>query len=374
MEGKIPYAGVEYMKYIVPEYYKNFQCKCGECRRPCCEGWPIRISMKEYFQLIGVSCSKKLRNKLDCALKICDEPSKEGYALLSTDWRGSCMLHREDGLCALQAELGVGHLPNVCRLYPRNAKQLTQICECSCSNSCEQVIELLMDLKEPMRFEEADLPFQAEFKIDLPPKKYEYCQKSIAVLQDRRLSLPERFIILGEALNCTGYSINRTTNRSLAFQILSSFDQYYESSVSISEYCEASQSYFGIKDNFSTKDLNDINMKYLSASKHLVAILPDWQLLFEQLLVNHMFYNNFPYTDHHNNMHDPFLSLVIMYSFLRFNLLGFMADKPRSEELTDFLAAMFRLIEHSNFNDIAVSLFERGQYPEQDSISQLLSI
>jgi len=283
------------MKYIVPEYYKNFKCKSGECRHSCCEGWPIRISTKEYYHLLGIKCSDELRVRLDFALKICLTPSNESNKQISTDWRGICKLHLEDGLCALQAELGESSLPEVCQLYPRSTKYLAEIYNCSCSNSCEGIVELLLNFKQTLLFEEKDLSLEPKFAINLSPIKYEFCKKSISIIQDRSLSIPERFINLGNFLNGTDIYLTKPDNLSFAFQLLSVFDQYFESSVSICDYSKTSQIYFGIEDkeSLSVEDLKIIHEKYLSASEHLESILPDWEILFEQLIVNHMFYNNF---------------------------------------------------------------------------------
>ena len=362
------------MKYLVPEYYKDFKCKNGECRHSCCDGWPIRISTKEYYHLLGIKCSDELRGRLDFALKICLEPSNGSYKQISTDWHGICMLHRDDGLCAIQAELGECCLPEVCQLYPRSTKNLGEIYNGSCSNSCEAVVELLLNYKKALLFEEKDLSIVPEFVIILSPIKYACCQKSISIIQDRSLTLPERFITLGNFLNGTDIGLEGPHDFSSAFQLLDVFDQYFESSSSIRDYSKVSQTYFGLegKEKLSVEDLKTILEKYISASEHLEFILPDWQILFEQLIVNHMFYNNFPYTDNQEKVNDAFLSLITMYSFLRFNILGYMSDKAISENLVDYLAAMFRLIEHSNFKHIAFLLFKKDTYAVEDCVSQLL--
>lgn len=362
------------MKYLVPEYYKDFKCKSGECRHSCCEGWPIRISTKEYYHLLGIKCSDALRVKLDNALKICLEPSNESYKQISADWHGICMLHGEDGLCTLQVELGASNLPEVCQFYPRSTKNLAEIHNSSCSNSCEEVVELLLNLKKTLLFEEKDLLVDPEFAMNLSSNKYACCKKSISIIQDRSLSLPERFINLGNFLNGADIYLASPDNLSFAFQLLDVFDQYYESNESISVYCKASQTYFDIdgKEELSVEDLNAILGKYISASEHLDSILPDWEILFEQLIVNHMFYNNFPYTDNLVKVNDAFLSLTTMYSFLRFNILGYMSDKTISENLVDYLAAMFRLIEHSNFKYLAFLLIKNEKYAAKDCVPQLL--
>jgi hypothetical protein len=114
--------------------------------------------------------------------------------------------------------------------------------------------------------------------------------------------------------------------------------------------------------------------RYASASEHLKFILPDWQVLFEQLLVNHMFYNIFPYNSNPEQETDAFLSLAIAYSFLRFNTLGYMADKTSMDELVDLFAAMFRLIDHSDFSYTSVQIFREENFSVQDFVPQLVSV
>ncbi len=324
--------------------------------------------------LLGIKCSDELRVRLDRALKTGFEPSNEAYKQISTDWRGICLLHREDGFCALQVELGEGSLPAICKLYPRSSTSITESNDCSCSNSCEGVVELLINMKMPLLFEEKDLLVDPEFEINLSPIQYECCKKSISIVQDRSLSLPERLITLGNFLNGSEIYDMSPDNLSSAFQLLDVFDQHFESSVSICDYRKATQVYFNIdgKEILSEEDLKLIHLKHFSASEHLELILPNWQMIFEQLLVNHMFYNHFPYSDNQEKVNDTFLSLTTMYSFLRFNILGYMSDKTISEDPVDYLAAMFRLIEHSDFMHTALILFRKEKYIVEACVPQLL--
>lgn len=364
------------MKFIVPDYYLDFNCKCGDCRHSCCEGWPVRISRKEYYRLLGSDCSSATRSKLDSALKVCLSPTGEAYAELSKDWNGLCKLHREDGLCALQAELGEEGMPEVCRQFPRNTKRISDSCECSCSNGCEAVVELLMGLKEPMSFVVTDISSAPKFEVKITSDAYEVCHKSIRILQDRSLSLPDRFLQLGNYLSDAPQFVRESAGRSLAYQVLLAFDRFYEDSTSIGEFCLISQRYYCVegKEKLSDEELQTIDDKYRSACKHLDTLLPDWPILLEQLMVNHMFYNRFPYTNPQINQQDAFLTLAIAYAFVRINLLGFMADQTDLVMLSDFFAAMFRLIDHSDFNNLAVKLFRQIKIPVQQCVPELLSL
>ncbi len=364
------------MKYIVPEYYQYFQCKCSNCRSSCCDGWPIRISKKEYFRLLGVTCSDQLRSRLDIALKVSPQPSNECYGLITTNWQGLCTLHLEDGLCALQLELGEPSLPEVCKRYPRNTRHNVEHNECSCSNSCEKVVELLLEKQQPLQFLEVDLLLEPEFLTVLNPIKYSSCQQSISLLQRRSLSLPERFLTLGNYLYGFQSSKDKPASLSEAYQLLLTMNHYYKRSRSISEYCQISQHYYGASDEetLSPKQLAVIAQRHQLASTILERTLPSWQVILEQLLVNHMFYNSFPYADKWENVCDIFLSLVCVYSFIKFNLLGNLQKKPTEETLTDIIAAMFRVIDHSSFKSVAISMSKEKNSSNDAMIAQLIYI
>ena len=44
----------ETQKYLVPDYFPEFSCKMGACRAACCVGWPVSITMDDYFRLLGM--------------------------------------------------------------------------------------------------------------------------------------------------------------------------------------------------------------------------------------------------------------------------------------------------------------------------------
>ena len=32
--------------FLMPDYYKDFSCKKGDCRFSCCKGWKVTFSLK----------------------------------------------------------------------------------------------------------------------------------------------------------------------------------------------------------------------------------------------------------------------------------------------------------------------------------------
>ncbi len=362
------------MKYIVPDFYLSFHCKCGECRHSCCEGWPVRISKKEYYRLLGVNCTKRLRTKLDCTLKLCPSPSEECYAEISSDWRGLCRMHREDGLCELQVELGEDNLPEVCRRYPRSTRRISDTLHSTCSNSCEKVIELLIEQKMLIQFTEVDLPLKPESEITFKPELSSLCSQSIQILQNRSMRLPERFLALADSCFGNPMGNKRPDQLSEAFQFLHLCNSYYESSDNLNGFCGAAKAYYhmGEAGTLSAELLEDIISRYHSASDHMELLMPDWQILFEQLLVNYMLYSGYPYISISEHTVDAYLSLVIIYAFLRFHVVRYMADKAGSDQPTEVLAALFRVICHSNFNQVTARLIRSLHSSLQDCMLQLI--
>jgi hypothetical protein len=284
------------------------------------------------------------------------------------------MLHREDGLCALQSELKEKSLPEVCRIYPRQASRLHIQNECSCSNSCEAVIELLLQMQEPMQFIETDLSFEPKFEDQSISNHHNRREECISLLQNRNKTLPERFLLIGKYLSGTDYPIYISNELNHAFPILLDLSNYFDESISIRDYCSTSLSYYFIdkRNAISEEDISLINQKYRKASKHLEKLLYNWEILFEQMFVNHMFFNNFPYKEQESDPSNAFHSLILSYSFLRFHLLGYMSDKENQEDIIDYLSAMFRVIEHSNFRAVALNLYKSYSYTSPNHISELL--
>ena len=144
--------------FTAPGYYKHFICKAGGCRHTCCEGFSINITQKEYHRLVGLDCSKELREKLDLALYVLAHPNEYKYACISPTYTGRCRMLDENGLCSLQKECGADILTRVCKYYPRHPV-LGAYPECSMSNSCEVTLELFLRENSDWTLEELPLSF-----------------------------------------------------------------------------------------------------------------------------------------------------------------------------------------------------------------------
>ena len=326
--------------FLIPRVFSRFSCKMGACRHSCCEGWPVTVSMKNYFTLLGMDCPKDLRDRLDCALRLVEHPTEEEYARFTPNWLGDCPMRMEDGRCSIHAELGEDVLSDVCRLYPRGIRLPVASSdaeyECSASNSCEGVIELLVDEREPMTFEKKSLPITPPPYPGRPvlprnvsaPGDLRFAV--IRTMQDRAKSIPERLTAIGELLGVS--LLDGEDDFTMGCRLLAI---YGERSDSIREYADEALARYDDPGNYDA-DFRAFETRF-----------PDWEIWFEQILVNHLFFTQFPY--HGIPMDEEVCALRGIYAMLRVLTVGWCAAHPTADDFADSAAALFRLVEHSRF-------------------------
>lgn len=383
--------------YLVPDYYPHFFCKMGACRSACCVGWPISVTMEDYFRLLGVSCSAELRRRLDVAMHLCEHPTREEYAQITPRFDGQCPLRLADGRCAVHAELGEEALSAVCRLYPRGVRTEDGP-ECSCANSCEAVLELLLQHPEPLSFHmaplsirEPEMPHRSCF-FETLGRAQEIRLWLIARVQDRRYPLPCRLLALGEALHAMDEALSARNSQRVdrllrgaealpvppaaqageeqlrfglrvAGRMLEMIDR---SSRSIRAYGEAALAYFGSD--------GEAFRRYGVAREHFERLLPQWETWFEHMLVNHMFFIQFPFQDRPVSLREEFLALCAVYALLRFLCLGWTAQHDAVSNAVDVATAAFRLIDHTEFDRYAVPLLRDVDCTDAGHLSRLLCL
>ena len=76
------------------------------------------------------------------------------------------------------------------------------------------------------------------------------------------------------------------------------------------------------------------------------------------MMVNHMFFAQFPFQDRPESLQQEYTALCAVYMLLRFLTIGCMADKTAEEDLIDICAALFRLIEHTSFDRYAALMLK----------------
>ena len=114
--------------------------------------------------------------------------------------------------------------------------------------------------------------------------------------------------------------------------------------------------------------------EFCSARAAFAGRFPAWERHFEHLLVHHLFYECFPFSDRHESFADEFSALCALYALLRFLLIGYTASVPTREGFVDAAAAAFRLIEHSRFDHNAAVLLRRQGTADDASLGNLLAL
>lgn len=328
---------------LVPEYFTNFKCKCGSCRSICCKGWGISLTEAEYFRLLGLSCSQPLRRTLDSAFYIADRPTRETYAYVSPSFEGACRLLDRDGLCELHRQCGETMLPSACRLYPRSYKSGLRLEGC-CSAGCEAVVELLIDRSCPLGFIETEREFSGVLAMPNPNALTadEMRNRCINLMQNPSLSLRERIIRIGHMLldpQPIPFVRHQTPDfLKTAEKLIMSFQ---EISPNIAEYGIKALAAVGLPGS----ELQLAAALWRKTMRHAYAVLPDCDDYFENLMVNHLFYEQFPELPA-CTPREAYISLYAAYTLVRF--IGTCLCKSKSA-FVDAVAAAFRFIEHSNF-------------------------
>lgn len=362
----------------------------GACRRACCVGWPIFISVDNYFLINGIECSNALRMRLDKGLKLAITPTSEHYAQISPRYDGDCSMRLEDGRCAIHAELGEGVLPDVCRLYPRGVRSQPTP-ECSLTNSCEAVLELLINKASPITFEVKPIdivpPPSAKriHSFHTMNRETDIRLCLIRCIQNRAVPLKTRILNLGylmkgleevlstqneQALNELLAEEPKTPSLEADFGLGLDITKRFVLSLSnrsdsIKEYGEAALLYCG--------DTQQLQSRYREAASHFEGLFPNWQIFFEHMLVNYMFFEQFPFQDRPDTLWHEYMALCGLYSVLRFIACTWMADKYAESDLIDVCAAIFRLVQHTSFDRFAAkALTSLGCTSPKEAISLTL--
>lgn len=133
-----------------PKFYKNFHCIGGSCPVSCCHRWRIDYRNDEVEKLKNAECSDSLKKLINESF----EPYPQGNKMMIklTDEK-KCPFHNEEGLCAIQKELGEKYLSFVCTSYPRKSMYYGNYVLRSCVVSCPHVLSMICSDEDGMSLE-----------------------------------------------------------------------------------------------------------------------------------------------------------------------------------------------------------------------------
>lgn len=186
--------------YFQPEYVGKFKCDGARCIKSCCaRHWNIIVDDKTYEKYSRLKPAEKAR---EITAHIKYSADNEFYFIAGKP----CPFLTENKLCGIQLAYGENFLPAVCMTYPRQIYNFRNFFEQSMTLSCSLAAEMILFPREPMKFEllrvlKDDDAEAACAKFQIPEKflshVIEIQAAMISILQERRLSLDGRLIVLG---------------------------------------------------------------------------------------------------------------------------------------------------------------------------------
>jgi len=338
--------------------------------------------MNEYFTLHGLSCNKSLREKIDRAFRPLHNPSPERYAEITHNHKGNCPLLLDNGYCELHAKCTEEVLPSVCRYYPRGPK-FDYAFESSCTNSCEKTLELLFEEEVPISFEKKELTFKLNktsnsVSNDDRALYHTLRETCFRILSDRTHKLTDRIMMIGKLLSqldkdkslpitSIDFSIplfEININQSL-IALINASEWFIENSPSISLLCMEAKQYYSI---------GELESQYKLALSHFESAFPTHEIMFEKMLVNSLFFRQFPFQDFSANFYEEFISLCGMYAFTRYLSLPIMFGKHQLESFIDLMSKAYRVISHTRFERTILALLKSEEIREYDSLGVFIQL
>ncbi len=323
-------------KFKVPSYYKDFHCKGKACRTCCCQGWIVTLTQNEYFRLLDEDCSPYLKKKIETYVGILPHPTVDQYARINFDYNGECPLRLENGYCGLQVECGEENIASVCRYYPRAPHQYPSPC-CSISNSCEAVLELLMDDNYQFSFENMELSFEFDSEEkDIFPKDYlEKNKKCFIIMNEGGGDIFHRIEKIAKYLGEPKIEFD--------WSLLCDVCYSYRKSYSIADYL-----------TFAKGEPQSISLIYAELKKNY----PNLDTYLKNIILNHFLYIRFPFVSEKNCYQENAVGLYYLVSLWLF-ILFFNLKKKDKEEFIDITVNFFRTAEHSNLYDVIVFYYRK---------------
>lgn len=372
------------MKVLKPFYYDDFKCIAGDCIDNCCrEEWEISIDKKTYkkYRKLKGQWGNKINNNIG---RIRSNISDLRYGKIKLKDKG-CSLLDEKGLCTIHANLGMGYLCNICKVYPREITKLGEIYERSLKMSCPEVARYFVRHKENFYFnmdEEELSDLDKDYIID---KSYDeklynllWDSRSLAmeIIQFKEIEIWKRIIFLKiltdkvqkliDEENYENYEkvLNTFRNEITNIDVINSLDKikfvedvkfdFIQSIINKSsqlkrvKYSQLINDYYEM---FNATDDKKENLKLLfEKEREFNIFLKDYENILENLLI-YLIYGYFMLALYSKDLNKQVNKVVITYSMIKMLILGrwYKNNKNLTEEdFVEILYVFSRVIEHSS--------------------------
>ncbi len=174
--------------YYEPEYVSKFICDGSSCGGACCKDWQIEIDAKAYnrYSQINSNIAEFIKGKY----------------YINLNEKNACPFLTEKCLCGVQLSEGEPFLSGTCRTFPRRTYVIYDFCERTLSLACPIAAKLALDETAPIKFhtfetdDETDM-YNSNVPDDLIDYLVEVQMAGVKILQERRLTIDQRLIVLG---------------------------------------------------------------------------------------------------------------------------------------------------------------------------------
>ena len=189
--------------YLQPKYVSKFQCDGKKCTANCCtRHWRIVVDEESYKKYLQIESSEH-----EITRHIEKNPEGDGYLIVQNE-KNICPFMTQDCLCKIQLEHGEQYLSQTCFGYPRQLVNFADVIERTLTPTCPIAAELFLNTYKPITFEfvPVELPSWMHGKINVGETKVpeeffsvivEIQVTAISILQEKRLSIDQRLIVLG---------------------------------------------------------------------------------------------------------------------------------------------------------------------------------
>lgn len=128
------------MDISYPKYYERFACIASSCPDSCCKEWAVDVDAE------AAAFYRSLQGDLGECLRRVLTDSDNGAVMELVN--GRCPMWRTDGLCRIQAELGLDALCRTCRDFPRLRHDYGSFSELGLELSCPEAARLILSEAE----------------------------------------------------------------------------------------------------------------------------------------------------------------------------------------------------------------------------------
>lgn len=362
-------------EFSVLEHYKydSFSCIGGSCKYSCCKQWNIVVDKETYKKYqISSFFTKEMMDKFFTKME-------NGDIKFRLNHNNTCPLQNENRFCDIHSNLGESFLCKTCRVYPRTMNLVDNSIEKGLSMSCPAAIEKLILDNKKIEFNQST-QFITEKYININIKAntktddymcyfWDIRIFTTELLQNRKLSIEERLVILG-----LFYRKLDTVVKEGSIEKIPIIIELYKSQLNENGFNGISD---GAKTNYAKVSiLNQLiikeheNIDYRELTNQVIKIMEfdnsdklienydlfvkskynkfllEKEYILENYLVNLAFTNAIPFEEK-GKVFDKYLELAVLYSLVKLYLLGTDEEEITEERVIKVITLLSRVINHN---------------------------